>query len=275
MAQEPIIPSFTARYTPGRKPVTLVLLPALFVGDWLWDETWNALNNDGWPTIRFDQAVSTIDRKTARSINRIAGSILQTCRQFTSGPLAVCGDSLGGLICFEFAKSYRADTAGIVASGAPGLNLKVTNFARDIAKGVRSPREFADKFIHMLLHDPEQYDIDKERYQSVVDELAKKENFESMLGALAAIRAYEVKKLLPTLDAPCLFLWGKYDQITPVEPWEEAVKHMKDARLAVFDDCGHAPMWEKPDEFNGELLAFLERLASELPATHTAKVETV
>jgi pimeloyl-ACP methyl ester carboxylesterase len=32
-----------------------------------------------------------------------------------------------------------------------------------------------------------------------------------------------------------------------------------------FDECGHGPMFEKPDEFYAELVVFLEELVAALP----------
>jgi pimeloyl-ACP methyl ester carboxylesterase len=261
-------PVFTSRYAEGERPITVVLLPALFVGDWLWDATWQELNQAGWPVIRFDQSVSTIDRHTGRSINRITTQLLRACRLRTAGPLVVCGDSLGGLIAFEFAKTYPQDVAGIVVSGAPGLS-GVMNVGKSIGQDATDAEDFADRFLQKLLYRPEQYDIDQERFKALIEELSQKENIESMLGALQAIRRYEVKTLLPKLEAPALLLWGKYDEITPVEPWEEAVTGMTDARLVVFDNCGHAPMFEVPDGFTRELFAFLDKCESGAGNDHT------
>jgi pimeloyl-ACP methyl ester carboxylesterase len=63
--------------------------------------------------------------------------------------------------------------------------------------------------------------------------------------------------VLPTLDCPKLFAWGRNDEITPVQPWEQTVPSLSDARLAVYERCGHAPMYERADEYNADLIAFL------------------
>jgi pimeloyl-ACP methyl ester carboxylesterase len=47
------------------------------------------------------------------------GPLLEATRLHTDQPLVVAGDSLGGLIAFEFARSFPDETAGLVASGAP------------------------------------------------------------------------------------------------------------------------------------------------------------
>jgi 2-hydroxy-6-oxonona-2,4-dienedioate hydrolase len=251
---------FTGNFTPGHQPLTVVLLPALFVGDWMWEGIYHRLNEAGWPVIQFTESISLVDRNTARSITKIAARLLEATRARTQQPLVVCGDSLGGLIAFEFARSFPDETAGLVASGAPGLNLKVNEFARKLAEDVSSPEEFADKFLEKLLYDPSRHDIDPERYQAVVEELSQPDNLTSMMSAVRAISRYNSRKVVTEIDTPKLFLWGRQDQITPVEDWERALPKMKNARLVSFDECGHGPMFEKPDEFYAELVVFLDEL---------------
>ena len=256
---------FTPKYTTGDKPLTVVLLPALFVGDWMWEGIYNRLNDAGWPVIQFTESISLVDKHTARSINRIAARLLEATRLHTDQPLVVAGDSLGGLIAFEFARSFPDETAGLVASGAPGLNLKVNEFARDLAKDVSTPQEFADKFLAKLLYDPSRHDIDPARYQAVVEELSQPDSLTSMMSAVRAINRYNSRKVVTSIDTPKLFLWGRQDEITPVEDWERALPKMTNARLVAFDECGHGPMFEKPDEFYAELVAFLDELVAALP----------
>jgi pimeloyl-ACP methyl ester carboxylesterase len=264
---------FTGNYSPGTKPLTVVLLPALFVGDWMWEGIYHRLNADGWPVIQFLESISLVDRQTARSINRVAARLLEATRKHTSQPLVVAGDSLGGLIAFEFARSFPEQTAGLVASGAPGLNLKVNEFARQLAEDVSSPTEFADKFLAKLLYDPSAHDIDPERYAQVVNELAEPDNLTSMMSAVRAISRYNSRKVVTSIDTPKLFIWGKHDPITPVEDWERALPKMTNARLVSFEECGHAPMFEKPDEFYRELVLFLDQLVANLTPEQRAQVE--
>jgi 2-hydroxy-6-oxonona-2,4-dienedioate hydrolase len=250
---------FTTMYAPADRPVTVVLLPALFVGNWLWDRTWERLNADGWPVIRFTESVASLDRKTARSIERITGHVLAACRERVDGPMVFCGDSLGALVAFEFAKAYPTDVAGIVASGAPGLDKQANQvFGRQLMRKFRRPEEAADLFVSLLLHEPQQYDIDQERYRDAIDDVFRPHGMETLLSALAAVRGYPTKRVLPKLTCPKLFAWGRNDAITPVEPWEQAVPTLEDARLVVYDKCGHAPMYERADEYNADLATFLE-----------------
>ena len=56
----------------------------------------------------------------------------------------------------------------------------------------------------------------------------------------------------------CLLGLGKEDKITPVTVAEEFKQLLPDSHLFYIDECGHAPMMEKPTEFNTILSSFLK-----------------
>jgi 2-hydroxy-6-oxonona-2,4-dienedioate hydrolase len=254
---------FTAVHSPGERPLTVVLLPALFVGDWLWDPLAESLAAAGWPTIRFREAASLVDPRTVRSVGRLSTTLLRACREHTTGPLVVCGDSLGAVVAVEIARAYPDDVVGLTISGAPGLDHTAAKVGREIVAGARDSRDIADRFLARLLFQPQRLGIDPERYASVVDDLITPDSAASMLAGLQAIRRYDVRGLLPTLRMPKLLIWGEQDQVTPVEPWRAMIKELTSAQLVVFDECGHAPMFEHPDAYFQELSCLLAECAGE------------
>lgn len=76
------------------------------------------------------------------------------------------------------------------------------------------------------------------------------------LGAVAAA-ARAVSAAEPeAVRCPMLLLWGRQDRILPVRQAEALGDRLADARLQVFDDAAHCPMFEVPDAFDAALLAF-------------------
>jgi pimeloyl-ACP methyl ester carboxylesterase len=63
--------------------------------------------------------------------------------------------------------------------------------------------------------------------------------------------------LLRRLTVPALIVWGREDRVVPVECAELFHAAIPNSRLAVLDKCGHFPQFEKPAEFNREVLDFL------------------
>jgi 2-hydroxy-6-oxonona-2,4-dienedioate hydrolase len=54
-------------------------------------------------------------------------------------------------------------------------------------------------------------------------------------------------------------IWGNNDAITPPFVGQEFHKLIQDSELHFIDKCGHAPMMERPEEFNAILLKFLRK----------------
>jgi pimeloyl-ACP methyl ester carboxylesterase len=63
--------------------------------------------------------------------------------------------------------------------------------------------------------------------------------------------------LLPRVQAPTLIVWGKEDQIIPLECGELYRQALPHARLEVLSRCGHYPHLEKPEEFARVVSEFL------------------
>jgi 2-hydroxy-6-oxonona-2,4-dienedioate hydrolase len=74
--------------------------------------------------------------------------------------------------------------------------------------------------------------------------------------AKSAIR-YNMKDQLPAIKVPTLLIWGTHDNVTPPFVADEFKKLLPNAQLIWMDKTGHAPMMERPDEFNIHLAKFL------------------
>jgi pimeloyl-ACP methyl ester carboxylesterase len=72
--------------------------------------------------------------------------------------------------------------------------------------------------------------------------------------SLAALRP-----LYESLGVPTLILWGGADAITPVAQGRDLAKLIPGASLVELAGVGHIPAIEAPEQFDGALLAFLER----------------
>ncbi len=63
---------------------------------------------------------------------------------------------------------------------------------------------------------------------------------------------------LEEIKAPTFIVWGKQDKIIPVSNADVAAKKIPDARLHIFDRCGHWAQFEHPQEFNRLILDFIK-----------------
>ncbi len=78
------------------------------------------------------------------------------------------------------------------------------------------------------------------------------------LRQLAACRAHDVSGELDRIVAPTLVIHGEVDPLVRVENGRYLAERIRGAELIVYPDTGHIPEVECADEFNRDLLAFLE-----------------
>ena len=75
--------------------------------------------------------------------------------------------------------------------------------------------------------------------------------------AKSAIR-HNMANELPKMNLPVCLIWGKDDHITPPEVATEFHALLPNSTLYWVEHCGHAPMMERPVEFNTLLQGWLE-----------------
>ena len=68
---------------------------------------------------------------------------------------------------------------------------------------------------------------------------------------------HNLSKELAKIQQPVLLVWGLNDTITPPPVAHEFARLLPHCELRFLDHCGHAPMMERPLEFNRCLRRFL------------------
>lgn len=77
--------------------------------------------------------------------------------------------------------------------------------------------------------------------------------------AKSAVR-HNLEDKLHLFETPTLLVWGIQDSVTPIWVGEKFHELIKSSELVKVDNCGHAPMMEKPDIFNIALRDFITRV---------------
>src|SRR3712207_4520235 len=62
---------------------------------------------------------------------------------------------------------------------------------------------------------------------------------------------------LQAVAAPTLVLWGDHDALFDRGQQDRLLAALPDARLRVYEDTGHCPNWERPEDVAADLDAFL------------------
>lgn len=69
--------------------------------------------------------------------------------------------------------------------------------------------------------------------------------------------AEDVREDLRKIEAPSLLVWGEDDPLIPPSVGNLLREEIAHSRLLVLEGAGHVPMFDRPEEFDDALLAFL------------------
>lgn len=168
--------------------------------------------------------------------------------------VTLLGNSLGGHVALVYMKMYPERVKAMILTGSSGLyeNAMGGSYPK------RGSFEYIREKVAYTFYDP------KTATDELVNEVFEVTNDRSkviriLAMAKSAIR-HNMKEEIPNFNVPVCLIWGKQDKITPPEVAEEFHELLPDSELHWIDLCGHAPMMERPEEFNEIVDQFLDRI---------------
>lgn len=170
--------------------------------------------------------------------------------------VTLIGNSLGGHVGLIYVLSHQEMVKALVLTGSSGLYENA--FGGSFPK--RESYDFIKEKVEFTFFDPATAtkELVDEVYATVND---RHKVLRILAMAKSAIR-HNMSKDLSKILIPVSLIWGKNDKITPPEVALEFKQLLLNSDLTWVDDCGHAPMMERPKEFNELLGKFLEKVKS-------------
>jgi pimeloyl-ACP methyl ester carboxylesterase len=168
--------------------------------------------------------------------------------------VVLIGNSLGGHIGLAFTIAHQAHVKALVLTGSSGLyeNAFGGSFPR------RESYDYIKEKVAYTFYDP------ATATKELVDEVFKSVNDRSRVIRILALAKSAIRhnmaKEIPKITIPVSLIWGKQDKVTPPEVATEFHELLPNSELNWVDKCGHAPMMERPEEFNEYLGKFLNRI---------------
>ena len=165
--------------------------------------------------------------------------------------LTLLGNSLGGHVALVYTLDNPDNVKRLVLTGSSGLfeDSMGGSFPK------RGQYEYVKERVEYTFYDP------KTATKELVDEVFElTNNVPKVLRIIAIAKSAQRHNLaddLHKIQVPTLLIWGLNDTITPPEVAHEFNKLIKDSELHFIDKCCHAPMMERPEEFNQILHRFL------------------
>lgn len=178
---------------------------------------------------------------------------------------SVIGISLGGFVALQFAIRHpeQVDKLVLVSTSAGGAthvqpgpealarlapasreNLEVGELAKQNYAAIMGPG-FA-----------ENYPQDLEN----IAEIARYRQLRApaYIRQLQAAMGHDASQQLDRIQAPTLIIHGDVDPLVPPGNGDYLAQHIKGAQHIVYHNVGHVPIIECPEQFNRDVLAFLE-----------------
>jgi pimeloyl-ACP methyl ester carboxylesterase len=151
---------------------------------------------------------------------------------------SVVGHSMGGLVAAGLAAEFpeRVDKLVLVDAGFLSLD---PHLRHRITGPMRTLRWTSPSLLPMLAWDS---------LRSGPIRLAE---------ATTQLLRADWRAKLSKIRASTLVVWGEHDSVCPIGIGRSIVSVVPGSRLVVIDGAAHNPMWERPEVFDREVLAFL------------------
>lgn len=168
--------------------------------------------------------------------------------------LNLLGNSLGGHVALVFLKKHPSIVNSLVLTGSSGLYESA--FGETYPK--KGDKKYLKERISLTFYDPAKTtdELVDEVYETLQDRMKV---LRILTIAKSAIRN-NMRKDIPNISQQTCLVWGLQDSITPPNVAEEFQQLLPHSELHFLDQCAHAPMMEKPFEFNKIVDDFYLRL---------------
>ena len=111
---------------------------------------------------------------------------------------------------------------------------------------------------------PELYTAKPDYVTSLADFIRSRpaQPLDAFLRQSNAVLAHDVESHLDRIIAPTLITFGRHDRLTSTRFADRLRGAIGGSEVVVFEECSHAPIYERVEEFNQRTLAFLRRHAA-------------
>ena len=226
----------------------VVLLPGMIAGDSMWGSTPAALERAGHRVILFPEPIGVV----TSSVSGMTDVVVERLARDAPGPIVLVGASLGAAVALEYITRHPDRVSALVLSGAPtgvgNAQLGISSFGK-LTRGV------ADAAADRLFHDRSR--LPDGMVEQTFRTFLEKRRFLNIARLMRESETYDSATPLARVVVRTLMIWGEQDRVSRCDDWKRIAPLAKHGTLVVIPDCGHSPMLEQPDAFNGALLSFL------------------
>ena len=178
------------------------------------------------------------------NLTSLAKYVAKFIEEEVGEPAIIVGNSMGGHVGLILTLSRPDLVRYLVLTGSSGLYER--SFGDSFPR--KNDRDYIRRKAEEVFYDPKVATEDLvDEVFSVVNDRGK--GIKTVMLARSAIK-HNMEPELHKIQLPTCIIWGKQDNVTPPEVAIEMDRLIPDSDLFWIDECGHAAMMEKPDEFN-------------------------
>ena len=177
----------------------------------------------------------------------------------------VAGVSLGAAIGMWLAAKYPDKVKSLsLHSGWTKTDLFLKTVVEGwqvIARALGSVPEMVIKGIFPWCFTPELYAARPDYINALSDFVRGRpvQPMDAFIRQSNAVIAHDCESQLGKIKAPTQITFGRYDMVTSTRFADRMKNSIKNSELLIFEDCSHAGLYEKTEDFNQRTLEFLKR----------------
>lgn len=180
------------------------------------------------------------------------------------------GNSMGGAIAAKAAMVHPERVAGLVLVNSAGFGKEIAWWLRlrtlvNIRPTGTPPPWLTQIGLKAIFDDPTRVSdevlamlMEVEQDEESIRTARRVLNIGVDWRGLKPVLLEEIRDSAHTITVPTLIVWGKQDRVVPVQHAFTARKRIPQARLHLFDRCGHTPQLEYPAQFNALIREFVQ-----------------
>ena len=186
----------------------------------------------------------------------LAGDVLALMDALAIERATIVGHSMGSFVAQQVALAAprRVDRLVLVGSAAAFNRMAGVEAFADEVNALQDPvpEQFAREFQVSTIHQPV-----PDEFLDMAVATSLRLPARVWRGIMAGMLATAPAAELDRLDIPTLALSGEQDAVFPPPARRELLGVLPAARSVTYPATGHAPHWERPETFAGDLVAFL------------------
>lgn len=188
-------------------------------------------------------------------LNGLCNFVEGFVKEMNLSDMTLIGNSLGGHVAILYAMEHSSQVKRIVLTGSSGLfeDSMGASFPK------RGNYEFVKERVGYTFYDPST--AKKELVDEVFETLKSAQKCLRIIAIAKSAQRNNLSEDLHKLTQPTLLVWGLNDTITPPMVAHEFHRLIPNSKLEFIDKCSHAPMMERPQEFNKILDDYLTHVA--------------